>query len=252
VAMAGPSVLTDPRPATREAPVGVASVAGWLAIPRRGPAVAPPPNLPGPQPAGAPPTLLAGLVLVHDVWGLDDRIRDLADALAGAGYVVLAPDLVAGQLPGDVAAAEALLRGVDPDDASRALVAAVDAIRAEPAVGRQRVGVIGIGMGAPLAAFLATLRADVAAVVLTGSGPDLPEEDWDRTGAAFLVLPPASSDDEVDATRAWAERLAALGRDVRVEPAASPEPGAAPPATAAEAVEAELPGALEFLEAHLG
>ncbi len=36
-----------------------------------------------------------GLVLVHELFGLDDEMRRHADRLAGMGYLVLAPDLVA-------------------------------------------------------------------------------------------------------------------------------------------------------------
>src|SRR6188768_2302639 len=35
-----------------------------------------------------------GLVLVHELFGLDDEMRKHADRLAALGYVVLAPDLL--------------------------------------------------------------------------------------------------------------------------------------------------------------
>ena len=34
----------------------------------------------------------AGLVLIHDVWGLTDHARDLAQGLSGEGFAVLAHD----------------------------------------------------------------------------------------------------------------------------------------------------------------
>ena len=36
-----------------------------------------------------------GLVLVHEVFGLDDEMKRHADRLAAMGYLVLAPDLLA-------------------------------------------------------------------------------------------------------------------------------------------------------------
>lgn len=37
-----------------------------------------------------------GIVLIHEVWGLTDHIKDMANRFASQGYVVLAPDLLAG------------------------------------------------------------------------------------------------------------------------------------------------------------
>lgn len=38
----------------------------------------------------------AGLILTHEVWGLTDHIKDVADRLCKEGYEVIAPDLMAG------------------------------------------------------------------------------------------------------------------------------------------------------------
>lgn len=35
-----------------------------------------------------------GVLLVHDVWGLDDHIKDVAERFVNDGYIVLAPDLI--------------------------------------------------------------------------------------------------------------------------------------------------------------
>ena len=36
----------------------------------------------------------AGVILIHEVWGLNKNIRSLTDRLAAEGYLVLAPDLI--------------------------------------------------------------------------------------------------------------------------------------------------------------
>jgi carboxymethylenebutenolidase len=50
------------------------------------------------EPNGAPK---GGLILIHEIWGLVDHIREVADRFAAAGYLVIAPDLLsdAGMTP---------------------------------------------------------------------------------------------------------------------------------------------------------
>lgn len=108
---------------------------------------------PGPWPA---------VVVVHEVFGLDDDIRAHADRLATAGYLALAPDLYSWgpTLRCLVAAFRALSAGrgraVDDLEACRALLA-----------GRPdctgRVGILGFCMGGGFALLGATRGFDVAA-----------------------------------------------------------------------------------------
>jgi carboxymethylenebutenolidase len=44
------------------------------------------------EPAGTPK---GGLIVIHEVWGLVEHTKDVADRFAAAGYVVLAPSLLA-------------------------------------------------------------------------------------------------------------------------------------------------------------
>jgi carboxymethylenebutenolidase len=46
--------------------------------------------------AEPPETVRGGLVLIHEIWGLVDHIKDVADRLAESGYVAVAPDLLTG------------------------------------------------------------------------------------------------------------------------------------------------------------
>jgi carboxymethylenebutenolidase len=43
------------------------------------------------DPTGTPQ---GGLVLIHEIWGLVDHIKDLADRFAAEGYLVVAPDIL--------------------------------------------------------------------------------------------------------------------------------------------------------------
>lgn len=61
-----------------------------------------------------------GVVVVHEIWGLTDHIRDVADRFAVEGYVALAPDLYSGALnailsPERISLGMAILRDVPPE-----------------------------------------------------------------------------------------------------------------------------------------
>jgi carboxymethylenebutenolidase len=100
-----------------------------------------------PDPAGVPRAggmRLPAVVLVHEVWGVDDHIQDLAERLAGAGYLTLAPDLysLGGARPAAlqaprIAAVKAFLDTIPPsswwDEAARTeALSALPAAEAEP------------------------------------------------------------------------------------------------------------------------
>jgi carboxymethylenebutenolidase len=57
-----------------------------------GPAGSVPALLVRPQPASGP---RPGVIVIQEVWGVDDHIADLCERFASAGYVALAPDLYA-------------------------------------------------------------------------------------------------------------------------------------------------------------
>src|SRR5919199_4892833 len=40
------------------------------------------------------------VVLIHEIFGLSDWVRSVADELAEAGYIAIAPDLLSGMAPG--------------------------------------------------------------------------------------------------------------------------------------------------------
>lgn len=102
-----------------------------------------------------------GVVVVHEIFGLNDDIRSHADRLAGDGYLALAPDLMAnGRTWQCLRSMFADLRrgsgpALDTIDAARALLAARPDCTG-------RVGVIGFCMGGGFA-LLAAPRYDFAA-----------------------------------------------------------------------------------------
>jgi hypothetical protein len=52
---------------------------------------------------------LPAVVMIHEWWGLNDHIKDMADELASEGYVVLAADLYNGEVAADLIVHESYL-----------------------------------------------------------------------------------------------------------------------------------------------
>jgi carboxymethylenebutenolidase len=113
------------------------------------------------------------VLVIHEVWGLDEHIRDLVHRFAGAGYLAVAPDLYAhgGTPPAPltasrIEAAKRFLEALPPVVWSdpRARDKAV-AARPEPERGalRETIGML-LTPDRPYARYLADLRTAFAAV----------------------------------------------------------------------------------------
>ena len=69
-----------------------------------------------------------GVLVIQEWWGLDDSLKEMADRLAAAGFVALAPDLYHGQVAGhtEMDKAAKLMQALPPDRAGRDMSGAVD------------------------------------------------------------------------------------------------------------------------------
>ncbi|HVX02419.1 MAG TPA: dienelactone hydrolase family protein [Nitrososphaera sp.] len=86
-----------------------------------------------------------GIVMVHEWWGLNDNIKEMARQMASHGYVVLAVDLFRGQVTADSSQAQALATGVrnNPGEAIKNLQAAVGYLRNSGFIDGNKVGSLG-------------------------------------------------------------------------------------------------------------
>ena len=122
---------------------------------------------------GQAPTIL----LLHEWWGLNDHIKDVARRLALEGYAVLAPDLYSRQgskvttVPSEAAA---LMNAVSSQWVLRDLNAATKHLKAQPFVDPWRIGTLGFSMGGTFALTQAGHNSDLkAAVVFYGKVPPI-------------------------------------------------------------------------------
>jgi carboxymethylenebutenolidase len=159
-----------------------------------------------------------GVIVVQEWWGLDSGIRDMADRLAAAGFVALAPDLYHGELAGhtEMDKAGELMSTLPADRAARDMSGAVDYLADHDSTVGESVGVMGFCMGGLLTFVLAALRPDKikAAVPFYGFPTGDGQPDYSAIEAAIQGHM-AEHDDffPPDAAKALESQLQALGKD---------------------------------------
>ncbi len=203
-----------------------------------------------------------GVIVVQEWWGLDSGIKEMADRLAAAGFVALAPDLYHGELAEhtEMDKAGELMTSLPPDRAGRDMSGAVDYLAESDATTSDKIGVMGFCMGGMLTFILAALRPDriKAAVPFYGFPSGDSQPDYSAIEAAIQghmaenddFFPPAAAK-ELEAT------LQGLGKDATLTVhegsghafmAPHNALGTTDPALAAEI----WPKATAFLHDHLG
>jgi len=153
----------------------------------------------------------AGVVIViHEIFGLSDWVRGVADQLAREGFIAVAPDLISGHGPGGGGTDSAgsrddvvkLIRGLTPEEVTLRLNAVRDwAIKLPAANGKSAT--IGFCWGGGQSfAYAAAQPGLNAAVVYYGTSPDAPALAKIRAPVLGLY---GGDDARVDATIAPAE-----------------------------------------------
>jgi carboxymethylenebutenolidase len=113
-----------------------------------------------------------GIVVAHEWWGLNSQIRAMARRLAKEGYIAIVPDLYHGKVADDPELAHELMRGLDENKAVTDLEAAAAWLRAQPRVGKQRIGVVGFCMGGRFSQLMALHSTQLSAAVMFYGRPE--------------------------------------------------------------------------------
>jgi carboxymethylenebutenolidase len=216
---------------------------------------------PGPAGAGAfvayPPGGVdaPGIVLIHERWGLNAQIRELARRLARQGYVAIVPDLYGGKVASDDEAADILARGLEEAQALEQIAAAAAWLGAEPRSTGRRRGVMGFGMGGRLALESALADPAYSAVVMFYGAPE------SRAELLAPLKPPllghfGAEDRGISVDRVEAFERALKGAGKRAEVHVYPDAGNAflneqQPGFRAEAARLAWVRTLDFLQRHV-
>ncbi len=120
------------------------------------------------------------VVVIHEIFGLTDWVRGVADQLAEAGYIAIVPDLLSGTAPGGGGTAELgsgdavrkVIATLPPDQITADLDAVVAYGKGLPAA-NGKVAVAGFCWGGGQSFRYATHNPELkAALVFYGTGPD--------------------------------------------------------------------------------
>ena len=119
------------------------------------------------------------IVLIHEIFGLSDWAKEMADELAGQGFIVVAPDLLSGMGPNgggssafpDRDSTTKAVSGLDASQVNADLDAAADYGKKIPAA-NGKIVTVGFCWGGGKSFAFATHRKDLsAAFVFYGPGP---------------------------------------------------------------------------------
>jgi len=108
----------------------------------------------------------AGIIALHEWWGLNEWVKMQATSLAANGYVVIAVDLYRGKITDNPSEARKLKRALPEDRAIRDMNAAFHYLATRPDVDSKHIGSIGWSMGGRLAIQLAIHETRLAACVV--------------------------------------------------------------------------------------
>jgi carboxymethylenebutenolidase len=117
------------------------------------------------QPPDSDDTALPAVIMVHEWWGLNAEIVEMADMLAEEGYVVLAPDTYRGNLASTVPGALFLRISAPRERVDSDMQAAYDYLAADGRVDASRIGVIGFCYGGGVALRHALANGEIVATV---------------------------------------------------------------------------------------
>lgn len=154
-----------------------------------------------------------GIVMIHEWWGLNDNIKEMATQMAAEGYVVLAVDLYNGEVATESSQAGMLAGQVrnNPDAAIENLRAAVSYLKAHESVRAESIGSLGWCFGGGWSLQLALNEELQATAIYYGNLVSDPSElssiDWPVLG----VFGSADSSIPVEQVRAFEQALGENG-----------------------------------------
>jgi carboxymethylenebutenolidase len=168
------------------------------------------------SPAGKGP--FPALVVIHEWWGLNDWVKEQASKLADQGYVTLAIDLYRGKVAKTPEEAHEIMRGVPDDRAARDLHSAVEFLKSQSDVNKDRIGAIGWCMGGGYTLNLALNEPSLKAAVINYGHLATDPAQLSKINASILgIFGGKDRGIPVDDVNKFAETLKKSGKKVEIK-----------------------------------
>jgi carboxymethylenebutenolidase len=167
------------------------------------------------EPEGTGP--FPATVVIHEWWGLNERIKEVAKEFASKGYVALAVDLYRGKVTSSPDEAHELYRGLPEDRAVQDLKAAVAYLQGRPNVKKDKIGSIGWCMGGGYSLSLGVNSPELAACVIYYGRLMTDQEALKKISAPVIGF--FGEDDRgipVDSVKAFEKKMKDLGKNAEV------------------------------------
>jgi carboxymethylenebutenolidase len=205
------------------------------------------------RPEGGPK---AGLIVIHEWWGLNDNIREMTRRFAAEGYLALAVDLYGGRAAADPGEARGLMSEAmaSPEQVMANLRAAFEWLDANTGTGR--VGSIGWCFGGGISLRTALMLPEsLDAVVIYYGRPETDPKVLEPLAMPILgIFGGQDRGTPLETVRAFEQALEAQGKDAEIVVYPEAEHAFANPSGnryAPEAAQDAWRRTVEFLEAKL-
>lgn len=166
-------------------------------------------------PAGKGP--LPAIIVIHEYWGLNDWVKEQASKLADQGYIALAVDIYRGKVATTPDEAHEIMRGVPDDRAKRDLHAAIEFLKSQSNLNKDRLAAIGWCWGGGYSLDVALQEPTLAADVINYGHLATDQESLKRINAAILGLFGGQDHGiSVDDVKKFEQQLKQAGKKVEI------------------------------------
>jgi len=158
-----------------------------------------------------------GIVVIHEWWGLNDWVKEQASKLADQGYEALAIDLYRGKVATTPDEAHELMRGVPEDRATRDLHAAVEFLKSQSNVKKDRMASIGWCMGGGYSLDVALQEPTLTAAVINYGHLAVDADSLKKIDASILgIFGGQDRGIPVDDVKKFEQNLKQMGKKVEI------------------------------------